>query len=592
MKFCMNCGSPAPVYENHCPRCASLLDPSDRLVGVTLADKYLIEERIGSGGMCVVYRARHTVIGKRFAVKVLKPELAADPKIASQFEHEARAASRLRHPNAVDVNDYGIDGATPFIVMGLVEGESLGDLMRRTGPLPVERTANILRQTSAALDAAHSVSVIHRDIKPDNLLISEYEGSDWVVVLDFGVARIQEDMNRRAALTGSSWIIGTPRYMSPEQCDEKPVDFRSDIYSLGVVLYEMLAGRAPFEGSAAQLMKAHMTEPPPPLRQIQPDLSPEIEAVVMQALEKDPDLRPQSAGELSGQFEVVAGLHDKENSAEIRAEPSTRISVPLADHDPLRKGGAEESTLVRMQSPSDLNTPSVNTSPIEPAQTSYNEHPPPVPSDASGYGEKQKKVWPIAWLMIVLLAVAGVIAYMVLSTRTAPASEPGQKAQSEAGKPQAENRNSSPPAEEPPAESQEVSTSAPESDLAQAREQIRTTLTNWTGSLENRNLEAHINHYAPRLERYYLKTGVSRDFVRSDRARALSIYSNMDFKLSNVEIAVDNSGRRAVVTFDKRWNFSGQDRSSGKVQERVWLARINETWKIIGERDLKVYSTQ
>ncbi|MGA9769872.1 MAG: serine/threonine-protein kinase, partial [Blastocatellia bacterium] len=301
-------------------------DLTDRLTGTILDDKYLIEQRLGSGGMCDVYRARHIAMDKEIAIKILKPELAADPKIAQRFEQEARASSRVRHPHAIDVTDCGIGAHNvPYLVMRLVDGQTVRELIAEYGPLPIERITNIVRQTSGALEAAHSVGVIHRDIKPDNIIIAQVDGGDWVEVVDFGVAKIQEDVNRRAALTGANFIIGTPRYMSPEQCEEKPVDARSDIYSLGVVAYEMLTGDVPFDGnSSTRLLMAHIADPPPPLRRKRPDISPEIEAVVMRALEKNPDLRQQSAAEFAREFEIAAGIF-----ASRATTAFSRISVPL-----------------------------------------------------------------------------------------------------------------------------------------------------------------------------------------------------------------------------------------------------------------------
>ena len=353
---------------------------TNEVIGRTLADKYLIEEHLGSGGMCDVYRARHVGMDKPVAVKVLKAQLAADPKIAERFEQEARAASRIHHPHAINVTDYGIDkDQTPFIVMDLVKGETLGQMLRSTGAFTVERSANILRQSCGALEAAHAVGVIHRDIKPDNIILAEYDGSDWVEVVDFGVAKIQEDVNRRASLTGENILIGTPRYMSPEQCDDKPVDARSDIYSLGVVLYEMLSGEAPFEGdSSTRLLMAHAAEPPAPLRQKRPELSPEIEAVVMKALEKDPEKRPQSAADFAREFEQAAGLGQPARAG-LRGGAFSRISVPLGEDDlatPMpdepNRAEADEATLVRPRSRS-ANTPVNNTPVNQVAETLYDQ---------------------------------------------------------------------------------------------------------------------------------------------------------------------------------------------------------------------------
>jgi eukaryotic-like serine/threonine-protein kinase len=327
---------------------------SEALIGRTLQGKYRIEELLGSGGMCDVYRGTHIHMGKQVAIKILKPQLAVDPAIARRFEQEARAASRIHHPNAINVMDYGIgEGNTPFIVMEYVNGITLGELIRQHGALPIERAANILRQICGALDDAHGVGVIHRDIKPDNIIIGDYGNSDWVEVVDFGVAKIQEDLNRRTALTGENILVGTPRYMSPEQCEEMPVDARSDIYSLGVVLYEMLAGCAPFKwDSSTRLLVAHATEPPEPLRSKRPDIPAAVEAVVMQALEKDPARRPQSAGEFARQFEQAAGLGQPQRAGSNRGGAFSRIQVPLGEETPTPATDAaadavDEATIVR-----------------------------------------------------------------------------------------------------------------------------------------------------------------------------------------------------------------------------------------------------
>ena len=348
MSTCLRCGGEVSASDIQCAKCGEALrKQTHELVGKSLADKYVIEEHLGSGGMCDVYRATHSGMGKQVAVKVLKPTLAADSTIAQRFEQEARAASLIHHPHAINVMDYGIsEGNIPFIVMEFVRGITLGELLRVEGALSVERTANILRQASGALDVAHSVGVVHRDIKPDNIIIAEYDGSDWVEVVDFGVAKIQEDVNRRINLTGANIIVGTPRYMSPEQCEEKPVDARSDIYSLGIVIYEMLSNEAPFKGdSSTRLLVAHANEPPEPLRNKRPDLSPELEAVVMRALEKDPARRPQSAGEFAREFQEAAGLGQPAQAGTNRAGAFSRISVPIGEEDKLETPVAAQASV-------------------------------------------------------------------------------------------------------------------------------------------------------------------------------------------------------------------------------------------------------
>ncbi len=404
----------------------------EALIGRTLQGKYRIEELLGSGGMCDVYRGTHIHMGKQVAIKILKPQLAVDPAIARRFEQEARAASRIHHPNAINVMDYGIgEGNTPFIVMEYVNGITLGELIRQHGALPIERAANILRQICGALDDAHGVGVIHRDIKPDNIIIGDYGNSDWVEVVDFGVAKIQEDLNRRVALTGENILVGTPRYMSPEQCEEMPVDARSDIYSLGVVLYEMLAGEAPFKwDSSTRLLVAHATEPPEPLRSKRPDIPAAVEAVVMQALEKDPARRPQSAGEFARQFEQAAGLGQPMRADSNRGGAFSRIQVPLGEETPTPATDAaadavDEATIVRPRPAalSKSDTPvdgRLNTPPPSDTGADVVVHRERVRLPGSPYvvAATNHRSSTVVWVAaIAVLIAAGVAAYLIFGAR-------------------------------------------------------------------------------------------------------------------------------------------------------------------------------
>ncbi len=351
---CIHCDHDHPAEE----LCHSINEHSlakhedDSLIGQILGEKYRIEEEIGAGGMCLVYRATQTLIGKTVALKVLRPQLAVDQDIVRRFEQEATALGRLHHPHAINVFDFGFTPqGSPFLVMDFIGGQTLTETLRQAGPLPVAHANKLLGQICGALQAAHAEGIIHRDIKPDNLLISEADGEDWVTVVDFGVAKIQEDINQKAALTGAGIIIGTPRYMSPEQSEGKAIDLRSDIYSLGVVLYEMLAGEAPFnDDSSTRLLIKHLTELPPPLREKRPEISAQIEAIVMSALAKDPNERPASALELSEAFErATSALPDEAP----RSRTAAKVVVPLSGapgRDSYSQGESAEVTMLRSPS--------------------------------------------------------------------------------------------------------------------------------------------------------------------------------------------------------------------------------------------------
>lgn len=275
------------------------------MLGQTIDRKYELVSPIGKGGMGVVYEARHTTTGRRVAVKVIATDHAkiTDERV-SRFQREARAASAIDSQNIVQVLDAGVDPATntPYLVMEHLEGENLAQLLARLGMLAPEVSLKIIEQACAGIQKAHEARVVHRDIKPANLFLARRQGGEVVVkILDFGIAKIKpEEGAITAELTRSESLIGSPLYMSPEQARGEKVDHRTDLYSLGAVLYCALTGRAPHEGIEALggLIVALCTTSPPPIQGAAPWVPPEVAAVVHRALELDPADRFQSAGSM------------------------------------------------------------------------------------------------------------------------------------------------------------------------------------------------------------------------------------------------------------------------------------------------------
>src|SRR6476469_6652408 len=266
-------------------------------LGEALGDAYTIEGEIGRGGMGVVYRARDERLQRRVAIKVLPPELAFQKDIRQRFTREAQTAAKLSHPHIVPIHTVGEGQGLVYFVMGYVDGESVGGRIKRRGKLPVEEARRIMKETADALSAAHSLGVIHRDIKPDNILLEGTRGR--VMVTDFGIAKALSSTSG-ATLTGVGVAIGTPSFMSPEQAaGERDIDGRSDLYSLGVVAYQMLTGELPFNApSVAGILMKQITEPAPDLRRKRQDIPEDLALAVARCLEKDPGNRWPTADSL------------------------------------------------------------------------------------------------------------------------------------------------------------------------------------------------------------------------------------------------------------------------------------------------------
>ncbi len=299
-------GDGAPISLEASP---SALPPTARVdpyVGKTIDGRYLVEKVLGEGGMGVVYAAKHKVIGKRVAIKVLRGDMAKDAEITERFLQEARAASSIGNPHIIDISDFGTlpDGSTYF-VMEFLNGRSLTDAMEESKALKVPRLLHIAKQIAAGLGAAHEAGIVHRDLKPDNVMLIQRSGTgtaaadkDFVKILDFGIAKVSAETSR---LTKAGSVFGTPHYMSPEQAAGTAVDLRTDIYALGIILYEMASGRVPFDADNFMgILTQHMYKAPPPILTLvpTPDIPPALDAVIQKCLTKKVEGRYGSMAEL------------------------------------------------------------------------------------------------------------------------------------------------------------------------------------------------------------------------------------------------------------------------------------------------------
>jgi tRNA A-37 threonylcarbamoyl transferase component Bud32 len=301
--------------------------PGDLPEGMQVGE-YRVLQKIGEGGMGAVYSAVQPVIGKRAAIKVLAPHIAKNPELVRRFVDEARAVNKIGHPNIVDIFSFGwLPDKRHYFAMEFLDGQSLADRLKR-GPFQPEEARPLLRQICQALEAAHRQGIVHRDLKPDNIwIVQPQHGDAYAKLLDFGIAKLMGDVDE-GQRTQTGIVMGTPAYMSPEQCRGVNVGKGTDIYALGMILYEMFAGQLPFKGSFAELITHHLMTVPEAPSHHRP-MSRALDQLIMRCLDKDPGQRPQSAEELGKAIEAALSAAGDEVAGAAAASPAARESLPV-----------------------------------------------------------------------------------------------------------------------------------------------------------------------------------------------------------------------------------------------------------------------
>jgi len=328
-------------------------NPHD-LVGETLDGRFRLVRLLGEGGMGAVYEARHLRLESRVAVKVLASQLAADERQRRRFLREARAAVRIQHDNVVQIMDFG-EEPLAYFVMEYLEGLDLSELVRMSGRLPWSRVRELCLPALRALAAAHKVGIVHRDVKPSNIFVLKREdGTDHVKVLDFGIAKVTDSGPETRGVTRTDEVLGTVAYMSPEQALAYPIDARTDVYSMGVLLFELLTGQVPYNGATHyQIIHQHIHAPPPSLRAIEPQIPPEVEAIVIQALQKRPEERFQTMDALRTALEGVPGNAIGNVADRPPPPPGATVAIAAPVHEvldePSERGAARDPTAERLR---------------------------------------------------------------------------------------------------------------------------------------------------------------------------------------------------------------------------------------------------
>lgn len=624
MKLCPNCQH---CYEDIDACCtqdghAALVAgrPGTRLI----ADKYRLDSLLARGGMGTVYAGTHAELDRAVAIKLLRPDFNTDPTAFERFRREARIAARIKHPNVADIYDFGdsADGEA-YIVMELVAGQTLQERLRQAGMMPLAEAVRLSRQIADGMEAAHLAGVVHRDLKPSNIILShDHEGNICVKLIDFGIAKISEQISAfDSSLTATGTLVGTPRYMSPEQCMGKELDERSDIYSFGIILYEMLAGQAPFDAtSAVAIAMQHIQEPPTPLEEHRQDVPPLLIRLILDALSVDPAARPQTAADLKIRLaEVAESLsEDAISDQAIQASSTREIS---SEADELRTQVIPEEDLSVDASADDYATQvmeeakakpqslfevdkaeikqAVPLTPVLPA-VDADAKPvlPPIASDFDDTVVRRRRKPAYIYAGAAIAFVIGAIALWGIANRTSSVTpEAGTNSAA------AVATNSANPSlgTEVPNKREDGQNTAPEETALvpaaesdetgseQMRAEISSALNEWVAATNAGNVDRQMLFYNPTVEAFYRARNVSIDAVRAEKERVFDQADRIEVQTGEPEIKFSDGGQTVATRFRKRFVIEGPDASRrGEVMQELRWIKTEAGWKIVSERDVQV----
>lgn len=607
--------------------------------------KYQLECLIAHGGMGSVYRAMHLQLERPVAVKILRAEFLADEKVRERFHREALAAARLKHPNIIAIYDFGsLSQGSAYIVMELVEGRSLRQELRtlaspsgqrsradRQGKtLRPERAAAIMRQVCAGVEAAHRSGIIHRDLKPDNIMIETApDGSERILVLDFGIAKLKQPQGVVQCLTDEETIIGTPNYISPEQCTGLPADVRSDVYALGVILYEMLTGQVPFSNSSTSaVLLSHLQETPAPPTRFRLDLNTAIEGVVLRALAKSPQHRFASAAQLAESLTKAVLLGERSLGEAVSEdewdEPVTRPRLlPVPPAAPVEAFVTTEPELVN-------DTPMPVVAPVSFVPTPALAQQ-PEPSYPKLLIERRSRRGLYVVVTAVTLLSVGALAdfnsgwmqgrltglVQSLSPSAAKMSQPGESLDELSASLPVTVASPTPPVEAlasksvVPAAASEVElgqplpspspgalvktsgTVLPEAErVAQLRNDLKIFYRGWAETALQANWTDHSKYYAGQVT-YYNEGALARTQVVARKRRVFSGLDKYYLKFAGdpqITLIPKSDPPEAQMTFDKQWDLQrGQQRTAGKSLTQIVLRYEKQQWLIVNEKQLKLY---